>query len=75
MSEYNVILQAIDDRDNLFTWKYYTIKDYLMRENHIYKQDHYKFYKATVNGVELVYSDNYAKLMRDRKSTRLDSSH
>jgi hypothetical protein len=51
--EHNVFLQAYDSDGNMHTWEYYTIKDYLINENHIYTADKFKFYKAVVNGVEL----------------------
>lgn len=63
--EHNVILQAHDDLGNMHTWKYYTIKDYLINENHIHGNERWKFHKGNVNGVELEYSENYPDLMRD----------
>lgn len=56
--EHNVILQAIDDKGNIHTWKYYTIKKYLVNENHIHGNEFWKFHKGIVNGVELEYSDS-----------------
>ena len=63
--EHNVILQAHDDLGNMHIWKYYTIKDYLINENHVHGNERWKFYKGNVNGDELEYSEEYPNLMRD----------
>lgn len=63
--EYDLILHALDPDGNMMTWKYPDIKTYLIHENHQHQKNHYKFYKAKVNGIELSYSDKWPLLMRD----------
>ena len=63
--EYDLILHALDPDGNMMTWKCPDIKTYLIHENHQHQKNHYKFYKAKVNGIELSYSDKWPLLMRD----------
>lgn len=82
--KHNVILQAIDPNGSMKTWEYFTIKSFLVAENHIHSDKDYKFHKAWVDGIELNYSDKdlllrdvsdfktYCRKRVDRKEITMD---
>lgn len=51
--EHNITVQSFDHNGNMHTVKAYTLLSYLISDNHIHKEDDYKFHKAIVNGIEL----------------------